>query len=162
MKKLIIPLAISSLLLLTSLQKLNAQVNLETVTIRGDATKAIITEKVSNSFSSLFKDAKEPQWLVVNKRYVVNFILDDQRNKAVFTKNGELVYHLSYGTEKNVPDQILKKIQSEYEGYTLGSAIKVTTKEKMLWMLNLENSKQILIIRATEEEMGVIDRIKKS
>ncbi|WP_316823283.1 hypothetical protein [Pedobacter gandavensis] len=162
MKKLIIPLAIGTILLFAGNQTAKAQVNLETVTIRPNATKAIISEQVSNSFSQLFKDAKEAQWMEINKRFVVNFILNDQKNKAVFTKNGDLVYHLSYGTEKSIPGHILKKVQQQYEGYTMGSAVKVSSGNDIVWVMNIENNKQILVIRATDDDMDVIDRIKKS
>lgn len=162
MKKLIISLAISASLIFMGLKNVNAQTTtLETVTIKGNTTKAVVSERVSNSFNELFKAATAPQWFEVNKRFVVNFILNDQKNKAVFTKAGELVYHLSYGTEKDVPDEIRKKIQNQYEDYNITSGIKVRTADVMLWVLNIENSKQILVIRAADDDISVIDRIKK-
>lgn len=162
MKKLIIFLAICASLIFMGLKNANAQTTLlETVTIKGNTTKAVVTERVSNSFNELFKEATAPQWLEVNKRFVVNFILNDQKNKAVFTKDGALVYHLSYGTEKDVPDEIRKKIQNQYEDYNITSGIKVRTADVMLWVLNIENSKQILVIRAADDDISVIDRIKK-
>lgn len=162
MKKLIISLAIGTLLLLVSFQNAKAQVVLETVTIKPNATKAVISEKVSNSFSHLFKDAKDAQWFEVNKRFVVNFILNDQKNKAVFTKDGELIYQLSFSSEKNIPEEILKKVQDQYQGYTLSTAVKINTGSNIIWVMNIENHKQILVIRATDEEIGMIDRIRKT
>ncbi|WGQ12415.1 hypothetical protein QG516_12345 [Pedobacter gandavensis] len=162
MKKLIIPLAISASLVFMGVKNVNAQITtLETVIIKGNTTEAVVSERVSNSFNELFKEATAPKWFEVNKRFVVNFILNDQKNKAVFTKTGELVYHLSYGSEKDVPDQIRKKIQNQYKDYNITSGIKVRTANVTLWVLNIENSKQILVIRAADDDISVIDRIKK-
>lgn len=162
MKKLIISLAIIASMIFMGMKNANAQINLETVTIKGNTTKAVVTDKVANSFSTLFKDAMEPQWLEINKRFVVNFILNDQKNKAVFTKGGSLIYHLAYGTEKNVPDNIRKQIQNMYEDYDITYAVRVKTPDVLVWVVNIENNKKILILRATDDEITEIDRIIKS
>ncbi len=149
-------------MLFMGLKNANAQINLETVTIKGNATKAMITEKVSNSFNKIFKDATEPSWVEINKRFVVNFILNDQKNKAVFTKNGNLVYHLAYGTEKNIPDIIRERIQKNYEDYDITSAIRVNTPSVLVWVVNIENNKKIITLRATEDDITEIDTLPKS
>lgn len=162
MKKLIIFLSIMVSLVFIGLTKVNAQITLKTVTITGNATATVVNEKVTNSFNQLFKDATAPQWLEVNKRFVVNFILNDQKNRAVFTKNGDLVYHLTYGTAENVPDNFTNRVKRQFPDYMITSAVKVATDEVKLWILNLENSKKIIVIRVTDDDINVIDKFPKS
>lgn len=161
MKKLIISLAMTASLMFMDLKNANAQIILDTVTIKGNSTKAVVSEKVANSFNHFFKDATQPQWLEINKRFVVNFILDDQKNKAVFTKGGSLIYQLSYDAAKNLPDQIKKQIQETYQDFDITTAVKVKTGDDVIWLVNLESTKRILIVRATDEDMSVIDTIQK-
>lgn len=149
-------------LVFIGMTKVNAQITLKTVTITGNATATVVNEKVTNSFNQLFKDAAAPQWLEVNKRFVVNFILNDQKNKAVFTKNGDLVYHLAYGTAQNVPDNFANRVKREFPDYMITSAVKVATDEVKLWILNLESSTKIMVIRVTDDDINVIDKFPKS
>ncbi|WP_222943867.1 hypothetical protein [Pedobacter sp. N36a] len=150
------------LIIFIGLKNASAQTTtLEAVTIKGNTRKSVVSERVSNSFSELFKEATALQWFEVNKRFVVNFILNDQKNKAVFTKTGELVYHLSYGTEKDISDEIRKHVHNQYEDYNITSGIKVRTADVIVWLLNIENSKQILVIRAIDDDISVIDKVKK-
>ncbi|MBC8986015.1 hypothetical protein H9X96_09520 [Pedobacter sp. N36a] len=79
----------------------------------------------------------------------------------MFTKTGELVYHLSYGTEKDISDEIRKHVHNQYEDYNITSGIKVRTADVIVWLLNIENSKQILVIRAIDDDISVIDKVKK-
>jgi hypothetical protein len=105
---------LSGLMTLVDMKKSSAQIKLEEIEIYGTANKAAISDKVTKSFSRVFKDATAPIWFVVNKRIIVNFILNDQRNKAVFQKNGLLVYHLVYGNEQQMPADIRTIVKSKY------------------------------------------------
>lgn len=162
MKKSFIYLAMIASLTFIGLKSANAQITLETVTIKGNSTKAMVSEKVANSFSHHFKDATQPQWLQINKNFVVDFILNDRKNKAVFTPNGTLVYDLSYGTEKDIPDDVRKQIQNDYKDYDITYAIKVNTGQNTAWVVNLESDKKILVISATDGELNVIKTLNRS
>ncbi|HYK75875.1 MAG TPA: hypothetical protein VEV16_02775 [Daejeonella sp.] len=163
MKKLIIPLLLSGLILTTGgVKSASAQIRLKEVTVTGASSSMEISKKVSDSFSRLFKDVLAPQWLEVNKRFIVNFIQNDQKNKAVFTKVGTLVYHLIYGNEEQMPKSVRDLVKSRYYDYAITSAINVKAQENDVWIVNVEDATQIMVLRIEDGAMTVIQKITKA
>lgn len=161
MKKLIIPFLLSGLILAIGVNNASAQVQLKEVTISGGATRVEVSKKVSDSFAGLFKGAEEPKWFQSNKNYVVRFILNNQPNKAEFTKNGNLVYHMAFGNEKQMPADIRTIVKSKYFDYKINSTVKVDFEEKSAWIVNVEDGKQFYVLRVLDGVMDVLDRINK-
>ncbi|MHB8205794.1 hypothetical protein [Mucilaginibacter sp.] len=155
MKKLIIALLFSGLIFTMGTEIASAQIQLKEVDISGTPSKSIVTKKVSESFNRLFKGAVAPAWFTIDKGYLVKFIMDDQKNKAVFTKNGQLVYLLAFGNEKQMPRDIRTAVKSKYFDYDITSTVKVNIDDKTIWLVNLEDAKQLIMLRVDED--GVVD-----
>jgi len=162
MKKLIIPFLLSGLILTIGGQTASAQIQLKEVTISSAPTKATVSKQVSDSFTSLFKGAKEPKWFEADKNYVVDFILNNQVNKAEFTKKGLLVYHMAFGNEKQMPVDIRTIVKSKYFDFAINSTVKVSFQEKSAWIVNVEDSEQFFVLRVVDGVMDVLDTIKKT
>ena len=162
MKKLIIPFLLSGLLLAISVNNASAQIQLKEITISSEPTKAIVSQKVSESFASLFKGAEAPKWFAADKDYVVDFILNNQLNKAEFTKNGRLVYHMAFGTEKQMPTDIRTIVKSKYFDFTINSTVKITYEEKSAWIVNIEDAENILVVRVVDGVMDVVEKLAKA
>jgi len=162
MKKLIIPFLLCGLIFTIGVEGAFAQVQLKEVTISSAPTKAVISKKVSDSFASLFKGAQEPKWFVADKNYVVDFIMNDQVNKAEFTKKGQLVYHLAFGNEKQMPADIRTIVKSKYFDFAINSTVKVTMNENSAWIINVEDDKQFYVLKVADGAMNVLDEIKKT
>ena len=162
MKKLIIPFLLSGLILTTGAKIASAQVQLNEVTVSSAPTKAVVSQKVSESFASLFKGAVAPKWFDVDKNYIVDFIMDNQRNKAAFTKKGRLVYHLVFGNEQQMPADIRTIVKSKYFDFAINSTLKVNIDEKSAWIINIEDAEQFFVLRVVDGVMDVLDRVKKS
>ena len=161
MKKLIIPFLLSGLVLALGVNSASAQIQLREVSISSEPTKAAVTKKVSDSFSSLFKDAKAPKWFEADKNYVVDFILNNQVNKAEFTKKGRLVYHMAFGNEKQMPADIRTIVKSKYFDFAINSTVKINYEEKSAWIVNIEDDEQFLVLRVVDGVMDVLDKIEK-
>ena len=162
MKKLIIPFLLSGLLLAIGVNSAFAQIQLKEVTISSEPTKAIVSQKVSESFASLFKGAEAPKWFVADKNYVVDFILNNQVNKAEFTKNGRLVYHMAFGNEKQMPTDIRTIVKSKYFDFSINSTVKITYLEKSAWIVNIEDAEHFLVVRVVDGVMDVVEKIEKA
>ncbi|HTD41018.1 MAG TPA: hypothetical protein VK671_10390 [Mucilaginibacter sp.] len=162
MKKLIIPFLLSGLVLALGVNSASAQIQLREVSISSEPTKAAVTKKVSDSFNSLFKDAKAPKWFEADKNYVVDFILNNQVNKAEFTKKGRLVYHMAFGNEKQMPADIRTIVKSKYFDFAINSTVKINYEEKSAWIVNIEDDKQFLVLRVVDGVMDVLDKIEKN
>ncbi|MDB4925930.1 hypothetical protein [Mucilaginibacter sp.] len=161
MEKLIIPFLLSGLILAIGVNSASAQVQLKEVTISGGATKIEVSKKVSESFASLFKGAEAPIWFQADKNYLVDFILNNQVNKALFTKNGKLVYHMAFGNEKQMPADIRTIVKSKYFDFAITSTLKIDFREKSAWIVNVEDAEQFFVLRVVDGVMDVLDKIKK-
>ena len=162
MKKLIIPFLLSGLILTIGVKTASAQIQLKEVTISSAPTKATVSKQVSDSFASLFKGAEEPKWFVSDKNYVVDFILNNQINKAEFTSKGRLVYHMAFGNEKQMPVDIRTIVKSKYFDFAINSTVKVSYQEKSAWIVNIEDTEQFFVLRVVDGVMDVLDTIKKT
>jgi hypothetical protein len=122
--------------------------------------------KIPNStwkgFSTYFNNAENPRWFRLNKDYLVKFMIYDEENRALFSKKGTLIYHISYGYEKNLPADMLNQVKTSYSQYEITRAIKVTEAGREIWIINLEDEKNIILIRIENGEMEEADRLEKS
>jgi hypothetical protein len=162
MKKQLFFLLLCGLVSLLGMNSTSAQIKLSEVTIRGAASRTVVSNEVSKSFNELFKDAIAPQWYEVNKRYVVNFILNNQKNRAVFTKGGSLVYHLLYAAENEIPEDIKSMVTDKYPDYKITFSVQVQQEDAKVWFINVENATKILVLRVNIDEMTIMDTIKKA
>lgn len=156
MKKLTYSLFAGILFSLVYVNSMSAQIKLPEVLVLGSNSKKTITEKVAKSFDHLFKETSDVKWTEVDKRFVVKFIMDDQRNQAVFTPNGVLVYHLIYGFEKNLPKNVRAQIKSQYFDYTITSAIHIRQGERSIWLTSLVDNQRLISVQVEDGEMKEI------
>ncbi len=161
MKKLITPFLLSGLLLAIGVNSAFAQIHLKEVTISSDQTKAVVSQKVTESFAKLFKGAQAPVWFAVDKLYVVDFIMNNQKNKAEFTKNGSLVYHMTFGNEKQMPSDIREIVKSKYYDCVISSTVKINYQEQNAWLVNIENAGRYMVVRVLDGSLDVWDSVEK-
>jgi hypothetical protein len=133
---------------------------LPTVTVT--ATHKNIPEKVWKNFREYFGNAENPTWYMTNKNFLIKFMTDDNINRALFTKRGDLIYHISYGYEKNLPEDIRRQVKSTYYDYDITRAIKVTEADRVIWVVNLEDAKNLILVRLEEGEMEEVQKVKRS
>lgn len=120
-----------------------------------------IPANVWYGFSKYFTEAENPRWYEINKKYLVKFMTYDKANRALFTKKGRIIYHISYGYEKNMPEEPGRQIKAAYPDYEIMRAIKVSQAGREVWVINLEDVNSLIILRVEEEEMEEIQRLKK-
>ena len=121
-----------------------------------------IAKAVTKSFESSFKDATNAQWYKLNKRYMVDFMSKDQKNKALFQKNGSIVYHLTYGYEKNLPDDVRKLVKGNYVEYDILNAINVEQDNRNIWVINVQNDKKLVVVRVEEGQLEEVYNYDRS
>jgi hypothetical protein len=116
-----------------------------------------VNQKVSNLFKTQFKDAVNPTWSKLNKDYLVTFITGDMSNRALYKKNGALVYHIGYGHENNLPKEVRQTVKSNYVDHNIIGTINVQQDRRDIWIVNLQQDKNLVIVRVEDgalEEVG--------
>ncbi len=122
-----------------------------------------VTQKLTESFDKAFPTGYNDKWFKADKNYLVRFMMKDQKNSALFKKNGSLIYHISYGHEKDLPDDIRKLVKSQYVEFNITTAVKVEQGNRNIWVINIEDSKKFIIVRVEDgelEEVGNYDQSK--
>lgn len=121
-----------------------------------------INKAVSESFKKTFKDATNAQWYKVNKNYLVDFISKDQQNRALLEKNGAIIYHITYGYENNIPEDIRKMVKTNYVDYNITKAINVQQQQRNIWVINVESDKKLILVRVEDGELEEVGNYNKS
>ena len=124
--------------------------------------KSMVSKDVAKSFKTTFPYANNEVWYKMDKNYLVKFMTGDQSDQALFSKYGSLIYHIRYGKEANLPDDIRNKIKSDYKGYNITSVMFITQEDRKLWLVNLENSSQYIVVRSEEGVFEKVDSFNKS
>jgi len=131
------------------------------VVIVKSSTKKI-PNRIWKGFSSYFNEAENPRWYTLNKDYLVKYMIYDEQNRALFTKKGNLIYHISYGYERSLPEDLRRQIQTIYYSYDITRAIKITEAGREIWVVNVEDDQNLILIRLEDGEMEEVQKFQKS
>jgi hypothetical protein len=124
-------------------------------------TASNVNAEVTRSFDKHFKDATNAKWYVADKDYLVKFIQKDMNNNAYFKENGRLVYHISYGYEKNLQADIRQLVKDSYPDYIISRAIQVRAQSRNIWVINLEGIKRWVVVSIEEGNLEEVKNFEK-
>ncbi|HVW15510.1 MAG TPA: hypothetical protein VHB54_16880 [Mucilaginibacter sp.] len=164
MKKLLYCQAVGALMALLSVQGSFAQevTKVDTLPMVVITAKSYVNQKVTDAFHEKFKDVVSHTWYQIDKNYLVKFISNDQKNHALYDKNGYLYYHLAYGTEKHLPAEITEKIHNKYEGGNITTTIQVNQDNRSIWLVNVEYGKLLVLVREENGDIREVERVRQS
>ena len=97
----------------------------------------------------------------IKNNYIVKFKLDGHENRALFTKNGQLVYHITYGTEKLLPAEVRKLVKGEYYDQKITKVLKVKQDQRTIWVIHMEDDKEFIMARVEDGELEETKRMEK-
>ncbi|MGK2860972.1 MAG: hypothetical protein ACSLE0_03515 [Chitinophagaceae bacterium] len=126
------------------------------------ASTSNVSAKVNKSFNQYFKGASYQRWYQLDKNFLVKFIQNEQENRALFTKNGSLIYHISYGTEKHLPSNVRSLVKSNYYDQNITRVLKVNQDRRNIWVISMEDAKDIVMVRVEDMELEETQRMHKS
>jgi len=126
------------------------------------ATTTKVPGRIWKGFSTYFNNAEIPMWYRLNKDYLVKFMIYDEQNRALFSKKGRLIYHISYGYEKSLPDNIKGQVKGSYPDHEITRAIKVAEAGRQIWVINLEDDETLIIVRVEDGALEEVQTIKKT
>lgn len=158
-KKLLICLLVLSLPASQLFSQDSIKGQLPTVTV---TSSSAVTKEVNKAFKSTFPDAENLKWYKLDKDYLAKFIMSDMSHNALFKKNGYLKYDVSYGSENNLPPDILKQVQSSYENFKITRVFNVTQANRNIWVVNLEGLKNYVVVRVEDGELEEVNKFAKA
>lgn len=121
--------------------------------------KGTVNGKVLSSFSRSFANATNDEWFALNKRvFAVYFDTEGRYARAAFTKNGYMLYCVSRASERNLSKEDRIAVKSNYVEYDITNVEEVTSVGKTVWIINLENAENVVIVRVAD---GAVDEMAK-
>jgi hypothetical protein len=140
-------------------QEKDSVTNLPTLTVTAGT---IVNKEIDKIFRKTFPEALNLKWYQVNKFYLVKFIENDVKHRALFTKKGMMKYDISYGNENQLPSDMLTKIKEVYTEYNITRVANVKEAGRNIWVINLDNLKHLVLIRMENGEMEEVQKIEKT
>jgi hypothetical protein len=117
--------------------------------------------KIERALVGYFKNATNIRWYEIKNNYLVKFKLDGHENRALFTRNGQIIYHIIYGTEKLLPADVRKLVKSEYYDQKITRVLKVNQDKKTIWVVHMEDEKEFILARVEDGELEETKRMEK-
>ena len=132
------------------------------ITISAAASGKAASAKVNKMFAGYFKNASNLRWFELGKKFLVKFTMNGQENRALFTGSGDLVYHVAYGTESHLPAGVRNLVKSTYFDQKITKVLKVSQDLKTIWVVYMEDDKDLIWVRVEDGELEETQRIEKS
>lgn len=123
----------------------------------------IINEKLLLSFKQTFPDAQQVKWLEQTDKYTVNFTENGILTKIDYDKDGNFIGSLRYYTEKNLPINILCKLQKKYADKTVFGVTEVTSDSNVEYYIKLQDEKNWITVKSNGDgNMQLVEKYKKA
>jgi hypothetical protein len=112
---------------------------------------------VSSSYASDDNSSKE------NKGYIIHSVVDGRNTTTAYNKKGKWIYSIQQYNLDNLDKNIVDKVRSVYYDYGVTGIQKVEQPGmEPVFIVHLENTKSIKLVRLTSEEMEVVQDLSKS
>jgi hypothetical protein len=147
-----------SLLLISLHLTARSQQTLPPVTVTATTN---VEKTVTSTFDRAFPDALDAQWFHMSKRYLVRFMMSDQKNSALIKRDGQIVYHIAYGYEKDLPSDVRMIVRTHYPDFSITTAITVKQEGKTIWVVNLQDMKKLILVRIEDGELEEVGNYNK-
>ncbi|HXB91769.1 MAG TPA: hypothetical protein VNU72_05750 [Puia sp.] len=123
----------------------------------------IISDKLLNSFKQTFPDAEQVKWMEQEDKYTVNFKEKGILTKIEYDKDGNFLASVRYYTEKNLPVNIICKLQKKFADKTVFGVTEMTTDNAVEYYIKLEDANSWVTVRSgIDGNMSVVEKYKKA
>lgn len=121
-----------------------------------------VSTKVLGAFVKSFENATNLNWSKVGKSFLATFTLAGKDRRALYTKKGNMIYSIVYGTEADLPAETRKLVKSVYIDHTIAMAIEISEDSRTIWVVRLEDTSSLIFVRVENGEMEETKHYKKS
>jgi len=116
-----------------------------------------VSRKAIQHFNELYKNSN-PSWQRLGNNFLATLVQDNKYIKALFAPNGFLYYHISSGSERDMPGDVRRLVKSTYFDYTITSVKQVTSDNKTAWLVNMQDDRDLVIIKVVDNQMEEVEQ----
>src|SRR4051794_22685355 len=97
-----------------------------------------------------------------NEGYIVRSVIDGRQAMSAFSKKGKWVYTIQQYSLDNLDKNIIDRVRSVYYEYDVTSIQKVEQPGMdAIYVVHLENTKSIKVVRLTSDDVEVVQEFTK-
>ena len=122
-----------------------------------------ISDKLLQAFKQAFPDAKEVKWAELEDKYMVNFKQNDILTKIEYDKEGNFLSSIRYYSEKNLPVNVLVRLQKKYADKKVFGVTEMTSDNIVEYYIKLEDDNNWITVKSNADgNMQVVEKYKKA
>jgi hypothetical protein len=122
-----------------------------------------INEKLLLAFKQTFPDAEQVKWMEQADKYTVNFKENGILTKIDYDKDGNFLSSIRYYTEKNLPVNIIVKLQKKYSDKKVFGVTEMTTEGSVEYYIKLEDDINWITVKSNVDgNLQVVEKYKKA
>lgn len=103
-----------------------------------DIPSSKVPEAVKNALMKIHSNAKGIEWEKTGESYNVEYEIGRKDHELWISPEGEILRHKEDISSSNLPQSIKNKIKSEYKGYRIEDAEKLTVKNQVFYKIELD------------------------
>ncbi len=113
-----------------------------------DVTKSV-SNKLRSSFDVLYPGARNVAWEEGKDFLSASFTLDEVKQTAFFTKEGEVIGTSQHVELGKLPSKALNRIKKEYASYKITDSIEFTQNEQSSFYVMVEDGNKKIALEIT-------------
>jgi hypothetical protein len=122
-----------------------------------------ISEKLLQTFKQTFPDAEQVKWLELTDKYTVNFRENGILTKVDYDRDGNFISSVRYYYEKNLPVNIICKLQKRFSDKKVFGVTEMTTENSVEYYIKLEDATTWVTVKSNVDgNMEVVEKYKKA
>jgi hypothetical protein len=122
-----------------------------------------ISEKILQIFKQTFPKAEEVKWAEQTDKVTVDFKDGGISTKIEYDKDGNFISSVRYYTEKDLPLNILCKLQKKFPGKTVFGVTEMTTESEVNYYIKLEDATSWMTVKSGQDgNLEITEKYKKA
>jgi hypothetical protein len=122
-----------------------------------------ISDKLLQAFKQAFPDAQQVKWAEMEDKYMVNFKQGEILTKIEYDKEGNFLNSIRYYSEKNLPVNLLVRLQKKYTDKKVFGVTEVTSDNVVEYFIKLEDANNWITVKSNGDgNMQVVEKYKKA
>lgn len=120
-----------------------------------------VNMRAVRDFKKSFGSATNVQWVRTENGTSVYFTKDGKSMRSSYNVKGNREYTLKYYDESGMSRNLRHRVKSNYYDHNIVIVTEVARNNEVYYLVKMENAKEYLTLRVTDDDMSVFEKISK-
>jgi hypothetical protein len=131
-----------------------------------EAEKKIVSEtdvniNAARDFRKTYRHASDIKWVLNDNGASVYFVNDGIKMRSSYNGKGRKEYTLKYYDETKMPMDLRQRVKNIYYYHNILMTTEVTRNNQTYYLVKMENEKEFLTIKISDDDMSVFEQTVK-